>query len=73
MTTYDPGEEPQEEQGKEEQDLPDKPPITDPMPDDEELAKGEDPGEEDVPEDDVMTGEDAAADDTVDDAEDDTE
>jgi hypothetical protein len=49
--------------------LPDKPPITDPMPSDSELEQMDEPGEEDVPEEQFLDPDTAAADDTVDDAE----
>jgi hypothetical protein len=52
-----------------EDELPPKPPISDPMPTDAELEADSEPGEEDVPEEDVMSPEQAAGDDTVDDAE----
>lgn len=42
-----------------------------PMPTDEELAQQDEPGQEDVPDDHIMSSEDADADDTVDDKEDD--
>lgn len=55
------------------EDLPDKPPITEPMPSDEELEQMDEPGEEEVLDKDFMSPEDAEQDDTADDSEDDTE
>lgn len=66
MTEQDPtamNDEPDEES------LPPKPPITDPMPTDDELEAEPEPGEEDVPEQEFLDPETAAADDTVDDTE----
>ena len=50
-------------------DLPPKPPIEDPMPSDEELERMPEPGELDVPDDEVMPPDEAAEDPTVDDEE----
>lgn len=47
-------------------------PVTDPVPTDEELEQMDEPGHEDVPEDDILPPEAAEQDDTVDDKEDDT-
>jgi hypothetical protein len=46
--------------------LPDKPPIEEPLPSDEEIEADELPGEEDVPEEDFLPPEEAAQDDTID-------
>lgn len=56
-------------------DLGDEPqpakPVTDPLPSDEELEAEDEPGQEEVPDEEVMAPSEADADDTVDDKEDD--
>jgi hypothetical protein len=56
-------------QKQDEDDLPPKPPITDPMPSDEDLSNEPEPGDEDVPDEDFMSPDEARDNDTVDDQE----
>lgn len=57
----------------ENEERPDKPPITDPMPSDEELEQEPEPGVEKVADDEFLDPQVARVDDTVDDEENDEE